>query len=55
MKKKHFLSNLILISVLILGCNNDENLIPIPKNQKPGGFIVQVTQITEHNALLMWN
>lgn len=55
MKKKYFLSFLILIGVLILGCNNDENLSVMPPNQKPRDFTVQITQISENSALLSWN
>ncbi|WP_271769962.1 fibronectin type III domain-containing protein [Aquimarina algiphila] len=58
MKKKYFLPNLIFICILILGCNNDdENLTatPTPQNQKPGDFTIQITQITENNALLSWD
>ncbi len=54
--KNNFLSNLILTCILILGCNNDdENPTTTPQNQKPGGFAVQITQVTENNALLSWN
>ncbi|TSE09358.1 fibronectin type III domain-containing protein [Aquimarina algiphila] len=57
MKKKYFLPNLIFICILILGCNSDDdqNITTTPQNQKPGDFTIQITQITENNALLSWN
>lgn len=55
MKKKHFLSSIIIIYILILGCNNDDDNLTTLQNQKPGDFTVQITQITDNNALLSWN
>ena len=56
MKKILFLSVLTLIGILVIGCNNDDdNKTTEPKNEKPGNFTVQVTQITVNSAVLTWN
>ncbi|MRX63592.1 fibronectin type III domain-containing protein [Maribacter luteus] len=56
MKKTLFLSALTLIGILVIGCNNDDdNRTTEPKNEKPGNFTVQVTQITANSAVLTWN
>lgn len=56
MKKTLFLSALTLIGIFVIGCNNDDdNRTTEPKNDKPGNFTVQVTQITANSAVLTWN
>ena len=41
--------------MLIVGCNDDDETVSAPQNQKPGDFEVEVTQITDNTALLTWN
>lgn len=58
MKKDRSVSISIFISILFLGCNatdDDESQTTVPENQKPAGFTVQVSQISDTNAVLTWN
>ncbi|KZS39625.1 hypothetical protein AWE51_08215 [Aquimarina aggregata] len=55
MKKNDFLYAFILISLTIIGCNNDDETIAAPQNQSPKDFLVEVSQTTTNSALLKWS
>lgn len=55
MKRNHFLQKLVIICILIIGCNNDDKVILQEENQAPSDFTIRVTRITEDSALLEWD
>ena len=46
---------ILLVSISLSGCSDDENEITALPNQNPGSFSVQVTEITNNSSLIVWN
>ncbi len=55
MRKNNFLHLFVIITLVIISCNNDDETITLLQNENPGSFSVEVTDITDSSALLTWD